>query len=200
MAQANPIERATELASVELADAEGVLQLVQRINIETQADYTGAAEALQDVKGKQKELETLRKEIVEPLNKSVKLINALFSKPLERLQAAERTIKAALLGYQERAQAREQAKLQAAVAASHAGNRAEAVALIASAAAEDTKVVGISTRDVYRFEITDATLIPREYLMIDESKIGAVVRGTKGTVAIPGVKVICEKSMTARAS
>jgi len=45
----------------------------------------------------------------------------------------------------------------------------------------------------WKFRIVNAALIPREYLMADESKIGGVVRATKGSIAIPGVEAYSEK-------
>jgi hypothetical protein len=47
-------------------------------------------------------------------------------------------------------------------------------------------------REIWRYEITDESLIPREYLTPDLSKIGMDVRG--GKREIPGVKIFPEKS------
>jgi uncharacterized membrane protein YqiK len=68
------------------------------------------------------------------------------------------------------------------------------------AAAGARKVSGISTRENWTFEITDPALIPREYLMIDESKIRGVVRALKDATNIPGVRAYSEKSIAARAA
>lgn len=51
------------------------------------------------------------------------------------------------------------------------------------------KVAGISTRDNWKFEITDILAIPREYLTVDEQKIGGVVRAMKASTNIPGIRV-----------
>lgn len=59
------------------------------------------------------------------------------------------------------------------------------------------KVSGISYREVWRFRIADATKIPREYLSVDEQKIGGVVRAMKGATAIPGIEVYSEKVASA---
>jgi hypothetical protein len=55
------------------------------------------------------------------------------------------------------------------------------------------KVSGITYRDVWRFRITDATKIPREYLALDEQRIGGVVRAMKGATNIPGIEVYAER-------
>lgn len=62
-----------------------------------------------------------------------------------------------------------------------------------------TKVEGISRRKVWRFEITDASVLPREYLMPDEQKIGGVVRAMKNQTRIPGVRVWEDEQISARA-
>jgi hypothetical protein len=55
------------------------------------------------------------------------------------------------------------------------------------------KVAGIKARVNWRFRITDASKLPRAYLMVDEVKIGQFVRETKkaGGV-IPGVEAYSE--------
>lgn len=57
---------------------------------------------------------------------------------------------------------------------------------------------GISYRDVWRFEIINDGLVPREYLAIDEKKIGGVVRALKGETRIAGVRVYAEKTVAGR--
>lgn len=59
------------------------------------------------------------------------------------------------------------------------------------------KIAGISYREVWRFRVTDPTKIPREYLAVDEQKIGGVVRAMKGHTAIPGIEVYAEKVASA---
>jgi hypothetical protein len=53
---------------------------------------------------------------------------------------------------------------------------------------EQMKVSG--SRKVWRFEIQDAGLVPREYLTVDEKKIRAAVR--EGAREIPGVRIYQE--------
>jgi len=58
-------------------------------------------------------------------------------------------------------------------------------------------VSGISFRDVWKFRVVNAALVPREYLSVDEVKIGGVVRAMKNTVTIPGVDIYSEKVASA---
>jgi hypothetical protein len=57
------------------------------------------------------------------------------------------------------------------------------------------KVKGESTRKVWKFEITDEKRIPREYLLVDETKIRKVVQALKGDTNIAGVMVYQEESL-----
>jgi hypothetical protein len=51
------------------------------------------------------------------------------------------------------------------------------------------KVEGVSMATTWKFEITDSSLIPREYLTVDETKIRKVVQALKEQSSIPGVRV-----------
>ena len=53
-------------------------------------------------------------------------------------------------------------------------------------------------RDEWTYEITDATLLPLEYLMPDEKRIGGVVRAMRGATAIPGVRVFARRVASVR--
>lgn len=59
-------------------------------------------------------------------------------------------------------------------------------------------VEGISYADNWTFEIVDAGVIPRPYLMPDEKKIRAYVKALKNAGQIPGVRIFCEKSARVR--
>lgn len=121
----------------------------------------------------------------------------------ERVAAEERRVA------QETAQAEaEERRLEEAVAAEAAGDTEKAEELLeAPVEAEPVpdpipvvvptfiapKVEGAGAMvTVWKFEITDANAIPREYLLVDESKIGKVVQALKEQTNIPGVRVYSE--------
>jgi len=60
------------------------------------------------------------------------------------------------------------------------------------------KVAGISSRETWKYEITNRQLIPEEYWQVDEKAIGAVVKALKGQTRIPGVRVYAETAIAAR--
>ena len=71
--------------------------------------------------------------------------------------------------------------------------RAEPVVAPVVVLAPVEKPAGIATQSVWKYRVTDANAIPREYLAIDEKKIGAVVRAMKAATNIPGVQVYEDK-------
>ncbi len=58
---------------------------------------------------------------------------------------------------------------------------------------------GLTVREDWKFSIVDPNLLPREYLMPDEKKIGRIVRALKDQTIIPGVRVYAEKGVATRA-
>ena len=58
---------------------------------------------------------------------------------------------------------------------------------------------GISMQTVWKFEIVDPKLIPAEYMIPDEVKIGGVARSMKGQIQIPGVRIYSEQTVKGRA-
>lgn len=107
-----------------------------------------------------------------------------------------------------RAEARkreEDARLQEAAQLEKAGKRELADAVIAAPVIIAPIVLprveqpkGISYRTAWRFRIVDQSKIPREYLCVDEQKIGGVVRSLKDATAIPGVEVFSEQVVAGR--
>lgn len=97
-------------------------------------------------------------------------------------------------------------ELQAARFEERAEMRAEkwedrAAAVVAPVVPVDIpKAAGISSREVWKFAITDHASIPREYLIPDEKAIGGVVRALKGKTNIPGVRVFSEDTIASRSA
>lgn len=151
-------------------------------------DFSIAGNDLTAIKTKYKELEELRKSMTKPLDESKKRIMDLFRKPLEVLETAEKAIKFALLSYSEReAKAEAERKAQA-----ETSGDMELYIEVAP------KAEGVSTREIWKFEIVDEKLIPREWLTPDLNKIGQAARGAKDAISIPGVRIYSEKILSAK--
>jgi len=95
----------------------------------------------------------------------------------------------------------EEHRLAVALEVEAAGNQAEADAIMAEPVsvapvfvqAPVPKVDGVVFREVWKFRITDPNLVPRQYMVPDEKRIGAVVRALKSQAKIAGVEVWSEK-------
>lgn len=194
-----------------------------QLKITTPEAFTFAGSKLAEVKARAKTLDELRREATRPLDQAKKKIMDWFREPQDRLMRAEAAIKRAMSDYsaeQDRIRRAEQARLEErarrererlekrAAAAAAAGKEEKAAELEQQAAVvvapivqtAAPKVEGVSFREVWKFEVTNPALVPLDYQMPDEQKIGSVVRATKGSVQIPGVRVWSEKQVAARSA
>lgn len=189
--------------------------------VSSDADLEAAAAQLRDVKALQKDADAAQKAVTQPLEQQKKAAIAWFrDRIVSKLEGAESRLKRGILAYQqeqerirreqqraaEEAARKERERLERQAAKAEAAGRAEKAEQLAERAQTvvapviDTappKVAGVSTRETWRFEITDQGVLPREYLVPDEKKIGAVVRALKGDAAIPGVRVYAEQTLAA---
>ena len=62
------------------------------------------------------------------------------------------------------------------------------------------KVSGLTFTEVAKFEVIDKALLPEEYKLADETRIGKVVRALKTEARIPGVRVWMEKQPASKAA
>lgn len=201
-------------------DTGKLLELYQDYEVETQADYLAGANDLKAIKAMQKKIEEERKAITGPMDASKKAVMDFFRPFTAKLGSAEVVIKSRLLAWKEiedrkvrEAQRLENERAEKAAAklrkeaevAEAKGKTARSeileeraeVVQAAPLAPAAPKVEGISTRTVWRFEVTHPNMVPDKYLLIDEKKIGGVVRALKGDTDIPGVRVYSEQVMAA---
>lgn len=202
---------------------ESLAEQVDSFEVATAEHYASGAEVLKTIKGLSKDVEEQRKKITQPLDQAKKQVMDLFRPLTDTLTGAERTIKQRLVKWsseQERIRREEQRKAdekarkererleKQAEAARQKGREDRAQTLedraISTVAAPPPpaapQVAGIQTRSLWRFRITDPTKVPDKYKIVDEKKIGGVVRALKGDTEIPGVEVWEEQSMAARSA
>lgn len=183
--------------------------------IKNDTDYEVYAAKLKDAKARQRLLESGYEQHAAPLNAALRHIRG-FWKPATDIVEQECTLRARAMGeYHNRKQA-EQRRLQQ-LADEEARKQREALearaqkadergqidkaATLAQQAAmtvapvirtDAPKVSGQSVREVWLFQIEDASKIPREYLMPDEAKIGKFARMMKADARMPGVRFYSE--------
>lgn len=200
-----------------------VIAQVRGMKIVSTEGYEQGSSLLLRIKAALKSLEEARTRITAPLNASLREVNAQAKGKAAPLEEAERIIKRAMGDYQieqERIAREQQRKLDEEAAKER--TRLQEIADRAAASGQETKaerfaeraatvvapvvqavapkVAGIKTRDVARYKIVNAALLPREYLMADEKKIGAIVRALKTEANIAGVEVWLEKEIAAGAA
>jgi len=78
--------------------------------------------------------------------------------------------------------------------------RSEFVATQAPVAVPPPKLEGVSTRQVWKFDVVDASQLPNRYLVPDMVALGAAVKslGADATNVIPGIRVWAEETAVVR--
>jgi hypothetical protein len=206
-----------------------VAALVERaglFEVTTATENDAAGIILAEIKGRAKDMDTLRKSMTRPLDESKKRIMDLFRPIEQQLADAEQHVKGQMIGFQKQEQRRIDAERRA---ADEERRRLEAEAAQAIkeeryadavVAAEDALAVpdppkgparasGTSFVPTYKADVVDLqTLVmavalgeaPLSLIKADESALGAMARAMKQEgVIIPGVRFYREDNMRARA-
>lgn len=186
----------------------------QVLVITTEQDLIGATDALGFIARLKKSIEEKRTFFVKPLNEQVSRINQLFKGYAAPLERADGVIRGKVLGYrqeQERIRREEEDRLRKLQEKEQArlAKLAEKkglpepppppmpITVMAAPKTVSGSMGTVSAKKVWEFEIVDPMAIPREYLMVDESKIRAVVKA--GVRNIPGVRVFEVEQLAVRA-
>lgn len=202
-----------------------VVSQAQQVSIASSVDYEDACIFLQLIANRKKQVEDAFDPIVKKAHETHKEACAQKKKHMDPLVMAELTVKGKVRSYvdeQERIRKAEELRIaaEAKVAADAAAlveaeqlaangdkeladlvleNAANAPAPVTVLASSVPKFAGVSSRSNWTFRIIDEMLIPREYLMVNESAIRAVVKAQKKMTNIPGVQAYDEGSVSVRA-
>lgn len=188
-----PVMVQTRLAN-ERHTAQECLDLIGQVPMDTDTDrerMTGFVRQAQDVI---RSLEKERTDVVGPLNQAVKTINGWFKPVRDTYESIERAgkdrLKTAMLAA-EQAQDAALARIQA------SGGTGSAETLVLAHATPELPA-GVSTRDRWTFTVTNSDLVPREYWMLDMTKIGQDVRSQGAECSIPGIRIERDLSVSVR--
>jgi len=205
------------------AETQAIVTMAGTYQVTTADQYTAAGQELTRIAGAQKKLEAVRMAITRPMDAAKKAVLDFFREPEAKLETAKNTIKRAMIAYDneqrriaeenqrkaDEAARKERERLEEkARKAAESGKVEKAAQLEARAqtvvapvvSREPPKVSGIKYLDQWKFEVTDPAKVPREYLMVDESKIRKVVQALKSDTKIEGVRVWSEKQIAAGAA
>ena len=198
----------------------GEVALVSGMQIKTSEDYDKAGAALVRIKGMTKTVKEYFAPMVDSAFKAHKAVKARENEALAPLEKAEHELKTGMQAwYSEQERIRREAEARATAERRKAEEdaekaRQEAIMMselsgeevplplanpspaLTVAVPEPVKTAGVSMVETWGFEITDAAAIPREFLVVDETKIRRVVAAMKGDTNIPGVKIV--KGFSAR--
>jgi hypothetical protein len=152
--------------------------------IDNQDSLDIAGELLQKIKGQVKTLEAKRKAITSPLLEAKRAIDALFKPAKDAAGRVEALLKGSMSKFVD-------AQTAARTAALQAGNHTEALAVV-----QPTMPAGVSTRTLWRFEVTDPALVPRDYLVVDSARVQAHVNEHKSAASIPGIRAFPETGIS----
>jgi hypothetical protein len=186
----------------ETTQAESAFAEINEFEIQTKDDLAFAVEILTETKANLKRLDEKRKEITGPLNEALKAANGLFKPAITFYEKCEKIIKQKIAAAYAQAGSEARAALEAASEAAGIGDGTGVTAALQAHddAVEFPEVEGIQYRSIWKFEITDESLIPRDFLTPNILLISGVVQNKKGATDIPGVRVFEEKIVAVRAS
>lgn len=213
MEQGRIIELAPHREDRDVQTAEAVVRTIadaaRELEITDEASNAQALEMLAQARKAHRRIEALRKRWIDPLQAQIKLIRDDFSRIAEPAKEADRILSAKTSRYRAQvaeAARKEQERLRllaerrqerAAARAAERGVEPPPVVPIVPTVAAPAKTVATDSgaKVTYRvqthFEVVDPALVPREYWIIDDRKIGAAVRSGLATPdnPIPGVRI-----------
>lgn len=183
-------EGAHKRVELQQADAERAVELVKSWSIESKEDYDKASDFLRQIKGKQKDFGAERDALVKPLRNVINRITKMFSAPLNMLSDAEVHLKNELKVYKEESDKLHEKMLMDA-------QTPQEVALAVEVLAD--KPEGIIERASWTYRVVDAEKIPKDYWLLDDKRISREARQHKEELCIPGIEVIRDTIIVARA-
>lgn len=185
------IEPAKTSASVAItqaqADAKSLEQWARNIEIKTQEESTSAGEVLTYCHEQIKTLEEQRKSVVSPLNGVVSTINGWFKPAVNSFESAKNLLKNKIAGFLREQEAEKQRLLEA-------GKYDQVVAM----PQRDRPSEAIKMRDVVKWRLLDETKVPKQYWIINDSLISAMVERLGSACEIPGIEVYTESEPVMR--
>lgn len=183
----------------------------RELKIQNEEQYKEAGELLKKIKAFEKEVERQLEPIVKKAYHAYKATLNLKKEQLEPLKKAEKLIKNKMTEYyaeQERKRLEEERRKREELLRQEEERRLKEAEETGDDSVLDKPIIlpkiksdkalkqeGISFQEVWKFRIVDKSKVPEEYKIIDEKKIGAVVRAMKQNTNIPGIEVYPEKIM-----
>lgn len=203
------------------ADLAPVVARASAITVKTPEQYAEASDFLKAVKGAQKRVTDFFGPMKSKAHEAWKAITTTEAATLKPLQDAEAQVKRVLVTYQTEQEAirqAEQRRLQAAAdeAARKERERLEAaaaklktpelrearmeqaaavIAPVVTVAAVTPVIAGQSLRKTWKARVVNEAIVPRAWLVVNQSALDAFARSTKGAVKVDGVEMFEDVTM-----
>lgn len=213
-------EAALKLVETEEVETKAlsIVDQAKTVKVVDSETYTAAGMMWKTIKDMMKEIDDTFDGIIKKAHEAHKEAIAKKAKYYQPLDLASRQVKKLMSDYdleQERIRKAEEDRLREiarkeeedrrlaeAILAEQSGQKEEAEAILETPVQAPPVVLAKTTpkltggpvyRTIWKFRIKNPALIPREYLVPDEVKIGGVVRALKGQTNIPGVEIYEER-------
>lgn len=208
---------AAEAAKQEEEGAIVLLSTAQSLVIQSAGEYEQAVKFRDMAKKREREIEARRVAITGPINAGLKAVNDMFRPARETCKSAVAVVDDGCRGYLREVQRRQQEEVRraqaerqkqlledaerAAKVAEAEGDAAKADRIIEAAFLPEQaprpvaiateaapKVAGHSVRTTWDYRVTDPTIVPREYLMLNDKMLAAKARTEKANAHVPGIE------------
>lgn len=203
-------------------EASEVIVKAQSFKINTAEQYQNSMELLKRIKSVSSKLEAERAAQKKPILDAGRDVDSLYKAETDKLLRAEKVLKDAALAFQreERRKTEElQAKLRAEAEEKARKDRERLAARAAKAEekghvekadelreqannitpfvpivqATEVRAKGVSSREVWKYRITDIHALPREYMIPNDAMLSAFARSTRGQIPVAGVEFYTEE-------
>ncbi len=167
--------------------------------IETQEQAQFAADMMNDIKRRAKELEAVEKHLSFSFLEGLDKIKALFRPARQAAREAEQLLKAKIQDSNKRRAEETSRALRETQAAVQRGDQAAAQAAIVRIQPVE-KLAGVTVRKVWKFRVVNVNQVPVDYWQINETAVRDSMRAMVNagqTPEIPGVEFYQEESLAA---
>ncbi len=187
-------------------EAERILDYAKSHRVDSDIEIRTATNDLGIISGLKKGIEERRQLYVRPINEHIKAVNSAFKLLTDPIEQADKITRDKILTYRaeverkrREAEAINQAKIDLARREAEFSGTGEitvdttpVIIPAAPPARIQADTANAGTAKVWKFEVSDENLLPKEFMLPDLVKIGKVVRAG---VNIPGVKAWQEDSI-----
>lgn len=195
MSKHTPAPTLATISAERTLEAKAIIAYLKEVVIADDEQYTAGAEQLVELKQQLKDLKAERTDLLEPHKAAQKAVTNETDGPIKLFEQAEAVMKDALLRYTREKEALVQKQLAAAYEAGKTDEGASHALSLIEQATYKPEAKGLSYRNYNVVEVTDASLIPRQFMEPDMKRIEAAI---KAGIEVPGVTVRVEQRLAVR--